>query len=96
MLSWRVTAAGYRILWTPFAALYHLESVSRGLDLKGEKADRFAGEIATMKRRWAARLQDDPFYNPNLDLRVANGALASVPRRRHPWLAGSARSHQAA
>ena len=45
-LCLRLRAAGYRILWTPFAELYHLESASRGQDVSAEKARRFAGELA--------------------------------------------------
>ena len=52
----RVRAAGYLNLWTPFAELIHHESVSRGRDLTPAKARRFAGEYATMQRRWGAEL----------------------------------------
>jgi GT2 family glycosyltransferase len=31
----RVRALGYRVLFTPYAELYHYESKSRGLDTKG-------------------------------------------------------------
>ncbi|HYF06229.1 MAG TPA: glycosyltransferase family 2 protein [Acetobacteraceae bacterium] len=82
----RIGERGYRILWTPFAELYHLESVSRGFDTSGEKAARFAREVATMQRRWGARLLNDPFHNPNLDLADPTGAVAPVSRRRRPWL----------
>jgi GT2 family glycosyltransferase len=62
----RVRAAGYRNLWTPFAALVHHESVSRGRDLTPAKARRFAGEFAMMRRRWGADLLHDPYYSPHL------------------------------
>ena len=62
----RVRAAGYRNLWTPFAALIHHESVSRGRDLTPAKAKRFAGEFAMMRRRWGADLLHDPYYSPHL------------------------------
>jgi len=81
----RIRQAGYRVLWTPFAALYHLESASRGQDLAPEKARRFAGEIATMQRRWGQALLKDPFYSPWLSLEGAHGALAREPRRVPPW-----------
>jgi GT2 family glycosyltransferase len=81
----KVRAAGWRILWTPFAELYHLESASRGQDLSPEKLRRFAGEIATMRERWAAELADDPFYNSNLSLEGAHAVLAAKPRRPVPW-----------
>lgn len=31
-------------VWTPFAELYHYESISRGLDDQGEKAERYNKE----------------------------------------------------
>ena len=62
----RVRAAGYLNLWTPFAELIHHESVSRGRDLTPTKARRFAGEYATMQRRWGADLLNDPYYSPHL------------------------------
>jgi GT2 family glycosyltransferase len=62
----RVAAAGYLNLWTPFAALIHRESVSRGRDFTPAKARRFAEEHAIMQRRWGAALLDDPYYSPHL------------------------------
>jgi GT2 family glycosyltransferase len=62
----RVRAAGYRNVWTPHASLIHHESVSRGRDLTPSKARRFAGEYATMHRRWAADMLADPYYSPHL------------------------------
>lgn len=62
----KVRAAGYLNLWTPFAELIHHESVSRGRDLTPAKAKRFAGEYATMQRRWGAALLSDPYYSPHL------------------------------
>ena len=60
-LCLRVRNAGYRIVYTPYAVLYHYESASRGhgIDLQ---------DIARMKMRWGAELPRDPFYNPNLSL----------------------------
>jgi GT2 family glycosyltransferase len=84
-LCLRIREAGYRILWTPFAELYHLESASRGQDLSPEKVRRFAGEIATMCQRWGEVLMRDPFYSPWLSLDGAHAALARAPRRVPPW-----------
>jgi GT2 family glycosyltransferase len=83
----RIREAGYRVLWTPFAELYHLESASRGQDVAPEKARRFAGEIGFMRRRWGEVLLHDPFYSPWLSLDGAHGALAREPRRVPPWAA---------
>lgn len=62
----KVREAGYRNLWTPYAELYHHESISRGYEDTPEKQRRFQHEIATMKRRWGRHLEEDPYYNPNL------------------------------
>ncbi|MEP3113089.1 glycosyltransferase [Nisaea sp.] len=64
----RIQEAGYRNLYTPFAELYHHESVSRGHDTTPEKAARFEREALYMKERWAALIENDPCYNPNLSL----------------------------
>ncbi|MCH1930197.1 glycosyltransferase family 2 protein [Shewanella sp. A25] len=62
----KVREAGYRNLWTPFAELYHHESVSRGFEDTPEKQLRFKSEIQWMKTRWGNLLHTDPCYNPNL------------------------------
>ncbi len=64
----RVRAAGYRVLYTPYAELYHWESKSRGADTKGEAKERFAAERARLRGRWGQALLRDPYYNPNLTL----------------------------
>ena len=67
----RVGDSGYRNVWTPYAELYHHESATRGYEDNPEKQARFANEVALMRSRWGALLDDDPAYNPNLDLRGA-------------------------
>lgn len=64
----RVRALGYRVLYTPYAELYHHESKTRGLDTKGPAKDRFESERQRLKERWGDALLHDPFYNPNLTL----------------------------
>ncbi len=65
----RIRAAGYLIVWTPFAELYHYESKSRGQDEAPEKRARFLGEVERFQVRWAKELEaGDPYYNPNLTL----------------------------
>ena len=63
----RVRDMGYQVLFTPYAECIHHESVSRGLDKKGEKKERFLGEQALLKSKHPDLLRD-PFYNPNLTL----------------------------
>lgn len=80
-LCLKVMTAGYRNLWTPFAELYHHESVSRGNDDTPEKRARFEGECKVMYERWAPLLARDPYYNSNLtrqreDFSLTSGAEA--------------------
>ncbi|MGP4963624.1 glycosyltransferase family 2 protein [Psychrobacter celer] len=62
----RVYSAGYRNLWTPYAELYHHESISRGAEDNPEKVARFNKEADYMKLNWTELLNRDPHYNPNL------------------------------
>ncbi len=56
-------------IFTPFAELFHYESVSRGLDDKGEKAQRYDKESARFREKWAQVLEKgDPYFNPNFRL----------------------------
>ena len=56
-------------VFTPFAELFHYESISRGLDDNGEKADRYNRESEKFRRKWKAELEaGDPYYNPNFSL----------------------------
>lgn len=84
-LCLKIGAAGYRQVWTPFAELYHLESVSRGGDLDPQVIDRFRRESLRMRQCWAKVLDADPCYNPNLTLNGYDFAVAFPPRIDRPW-----------
>lgn len=72
----KVRAAGYLIVYNPYAELYHYESKSRGLEDTPEKMERFRREIAVFERRWPEILRDgDPYYNPNLTLESQDFSL---------------------
>jgi glycosyltransferase involved in cell wall biosynthesis len=71
----RVRAAGYRNVWTPYAELYHHESVSRGSEDTPAKQARFSAEVNYMLNTWAESLQTDPAYNPNLSLKYEDFRL---------------------
>jgi GT2 family glycosyltransferase len=86
-LCLRIREAGYRIVWTPHAQLYHHESASRGPDTDPDKIERFRTEVGYMMRRWGHVLDRDPYYNPNLRLDGADFGLAFPPRTTKPWLA---------
>ncbi len=84
----RVAEAGYTNLYTPFAELYHHESVSRGPDTDPKKAARFEKEALYMKKRWGAVIADDPYYNPNLSLK--HGFKLTRERGKSwPWQKGT-------
>ncbi len=78
---------GYRIVWTPFAELFHLESASRGLDDRdAEKRARFHQEWRFMRETWGMMLEcHDPFHNPNVRFAGPLTEIPSLPRRRRPW-----------
>ena len=60
---------GYLNVFTPFAELFHFESISRGLDDAGEKAQRYNKESEVFREKWKEELaKGDPYYNPNFSL----------------------------
>lgn len=70
---------GYLNVFTPFAELYHYESVSRGLDDQGEKAARYNEESARFREKWKEVLEKgDPYYNPNFSLDRSDFSLKVV------------------
>ncbi len=65
----KLRQAGYLNVFTPFAELYHYESLSRGLDLEGKNAARYEGESEHFRTKWKEVLdKGDPYYNPNFSL----------------------------
>ena len=79
-LCLKLIKSGLRIIWTPYAELYHYESASRGYDNTFEKITRSKKEIAYMQEQWKKWLMSDPAYNPNLTLETEDFALAWPPR----------------
>lgn len=68
-LCLRIRQAGYLVVWTPYAELYHYESKSRGYENTPEKEARFEDEKRRFRLRWEQELlKGDPYYNPNLTL----------------------------
>jgi glycosyltransferase involved in cell wall biosynthesis len=72
-LCLKVMDAGYRNIYTPFAELYHYESLTRGPEDTPEKIIRFNKEREFIKKKWLKYLKQDKYYNPNLVLN--NGVL---------------------
>ncbi len=73
----KITNVGYRIVFTPYAELYHYESKSRGAEDTPEKQERFKQEIERFRLRWEQQLKNgDPCYNKNLTLDSEDFRLA--------------------
>ena len=75
----KLRAAGYLIVYNPYAELYHYESKSRGLEDTPEKVARFNKEIQIFEKRWPDILRNgDPYYNPNLTLKSQDFSLRRI------------------
>lgn len=71
-----IRGLGYRILWTPEAELYHLESKTRGYEDDSDKQARFRREFDLFLKKWAATLEaGDPYFNRNFRLDRADWCL---------------------
>ncbi len=67
-LCLKIRSAGYLVVYTPFARLYHHESGTRRLSVEPR-------ETSIMRERWPALLDYDPYYNPNLSRERADFSL---------------------
>jgi len=67
---------GYYNVYTPYAKLYHHESISVGRPEQGNRdLKEFNKEIRMMINKWRKILYSDPFYNKNLTLEHENLSL---------------------
>src|SRR5437870_2474608 len=64
----RLRRAGYLIVFTPYALLYHKESASRGYRWN-------EAEVSYMMTKWRNEIFDDPFYSPNLTRETEDFAI---------------------
>ena len=72
----RVYKQGYLNIFTPYAEMYHHESVSRGYETTPEKIARFQTEKDALVKRHSDILENgDPYYNPNLTLDTEDFSL---------------------
>ena len=79
----KVRAAGYLVVYAPYAVMHHYESKSRGLEDTPEKVARFNREWALVAKRWPDILQNgDPYYNPNLTLRKSDFSLRDLLKEK--------------
>jgi GT2 family glycosyltransferase len=56
----KVNRLGYRVVYTPFASLYHFENSTISRIKQNEE------EIKCFNERWFSFIENDPYYNPNL------------------------------
>ncbi|TXI01870.1 MAG: glycosyltransferase [Rhizobium sp.] len=78
----RAHKAGYRIVWTPFACLYHHESLSRGSDKSGERKKRFEQEKQNLRRLHATQGFIDRALNPAYSRDKSDPRIV-IPTRLH-------------
>ncbi|MBN2524976.1 MAG: glycosyltransferase family 2 protein [Deltaproteobacteria bacterium] len=82
----KVIKKGYRNLWTPYAELYHHESLSRGTEDSPLKLKRFQRESKFMQAKWGEILQNDPAYNVNLTLEHEDFSISAMSDKyRKKW-----------
>lgn len=86
-LCMRLGDHGYRIVWTPFAELFHREGATRGYDTTEEKQALFIAEHSYFCRSWGSVLESDPFRNPSVVYGWYTTTLATRPRCQRPWFA---------
>jgi glycosyltransferase involved in cell wall biosynthesis len=67
-LCLKMRRAGYLVVYTPFARLYHREPTVRRQTIEPL-------EVNVMHERWRQVLERDPFYNPNLSRKRADFSL---------------------
>lgn len=68
-LCLRVRAAGWRIVWTPFATLTHVDGGTRGRDATPVQILQHWRETARLLGRWHRLIALDDRINRNLDVR---------------------------
>lgn len=61
-LSLKIGSAGYRVLYTPHAQLYHYEAFSK----TSKDLIPHPEEVAAMRSNWDNVISRDPYYSPNL------------------------------
>jgi GT2 family glycosyltransferase len=68
-LCMKLIRQGYLIVWTPWAELYHYESMTRGIADTPDKLRKFFAEMQRFRSKWSGYVKKgDPFYSPNLTL----------------------------
>ena len=87
-LCMKIREKGYLVIYTPYAELYHHESLSRGYEDTPEKRKRYRKEIELFKQKWGhVLIKGDPYYSPNLtldraDFSINTGILHNSPSKK--------------
>lgn len=84
-LCLRIRQAGYKIICDPGLLLRNKGSAVYGFEDSSDYSGHLDKDVAWMRSKWGKALDDDPFYNPNLDLMSNNLALSFPPRNTFPW-----------
>ncbi len=76
-LCMKIRSLDKKIVFTPYAELYHYESKSRGKEEEtSSKMKRFQSEVSLFKEKWPEILKKgDPYYSVNLALDNGNCTL---------------------
>ena len=71
-LCLKIREKGYRVIYTPYALLYHHEAFSKtAKDLVPDSK-----EVHAMRSKWRQVIEADPYYNPNLTRSTEDYSLA--------------------
>lgn len=84
----RAYKAGFRIVWTPFAELYHHESATRGPEKDPKKAARFKREKQALQCIHDTDIFEDPAHSPwfsKRSSRIRFRSLSALPKPRTWW-----------
>lgn len=76
---------GYRTVCSPFATLFHLESVSRDTQVDAVTRAREVTEGERILGRWREVFLDDPYQNPNTLLKWDGKPRLIESRRLREW-----------
>jgi GT2 family glycosyltransferase len=68
----RAVERGYRIVYTPYAELYHFEGQT------STRREASPQSTQLFRQRWAKYIANDPFYNPNLTRCAVDFCASSV------------------
>ena len=72
----KLAKCGFRVVYDPFAQVYHDEARTRGVENAPEDFMRLQKETEYMQAAWPDILRDgDPCYDPNLSLKKCNYSL---------------------